>query len=232
MKKLQEIIDYEFKDERLLTLALTHSSYANEEFNKKENVFLSCNERLEFLGDAVLSMVSTEYLYENMTDKAEGELTKLRAQIVCEGALYSLAQKIDLGEYMLLGKGEVNGGGRRRVSILADATEALIAAIYLDGGLPAAKKFILTYLPEMIEEAYKGELPRDYKTALQEIIQKSKEETISYIQGRTEGPDHDKRFHITLFLNTNPFTEGIGKSKKEAEQNAAKEALKMMGLIN
>ncbi|MBR5742645.1 MAG: ribonuclease III, partial [Clostridia bacterium] len=223
-------IGYRFQNEAILRRALTHSSYANEEFARNEKVTLLSNERLEFLGDSVLSMVTTEYLYTTIDDKPEGELTKIRAQVVCESALYQIARAIGLGRYLYLGRGEEHSGGRERPSILADATEALIAALYLDGGIEAAKKFILTYLPPMVETAKKGVLFKDYKTTLQEIVQKSREETISYAQDGEEGPDHAKRFHVTLFINSNPFAEGVGKSKKEAEQNAARSALILMGV--
>ncbi len=229
-RELEEKIGHRFRNEAILRRALTHSSYANEEFARSDKVVLLSNERLEFLGDSVLSMVTTEYLYRTIDDKPEGELTKIRAQVVCESALYKIATAIGLGKYLYLGKGEEHSGGRSRPSILADATEALIAALYLDGGIDAARSFVLTYIPGMVETARNGVLFKDYKTTLQEIVQKSREETISYAQDGEEGPDHDKRFHVTLFINSNPFSEGIGRSKKEAEQNAAREALILMGV--
>ncbi len=229
-EELEKKIGHKFEHEAILRRALTHSSYANEEFARSEKVVLLSNERLEFLGDSVLSMVTTEYLYKTIDDKPEGELTKIRAQVVCENALYKIAKAIDLGKYLLLGKGEEHSGGRSRPSILADATEALIAALYLDGGVEPAKHFILTYIPAMVETARNGVLFKDYKTTLQEIVQKSREETISYAQDGEEGPDHAKKFHVTLYINSNPFAEGVGRSKKEAEQNAARKALILMGV--
>jgi len=229
-EELEALLGYEFKDQELLLRAMTHSSYANEEYAKTDHAALLCNERLEFLGDSVLSMVTTEYLYKTITDRPEGELTKIRAQVVCESALYKIATAIGLGTYLYLGKGEEHNGGRERPSILADATEALIAALYLDGGVEAARRFIMTYIPDMVEIAKKGILFKDYKTTLQEIVQKSHEETITYLQDGEEGPDHNKRFHVTLQINSNPFSEGVGRSKKEAEQVAAREALRLMGV--
>jgi len=229
-EELEALLGYEFNDQELLLRAMTQSSYANEEYAKTDHAALMCNERLEFLGDSILSAVTTEYLYKTITDRPEGELTKIRAQVVCESALYKIATAINLGTYLYLGKGEEHNGGRERPSILADATEALIAALYLDGGIEAARRFILTYIPDMVEIAKKGILFKDYKTTLQEIVQRSKEETITYLQDGEEGPDHNKRFHVTLQINSNSFSEGIGRSKKEAEQAAAKEALRLMGV--
>lgn len=229
-EELEAKIGYRFQDQRILERAMTHSSYANEEYARDEKVALLSNERLEFLGDSVLSMVTTEYLYKTIHDKPEGELTKIRAQVVCENALHKIAREINLGDNLLLGKGEEHSGGRTRPSILADATEALIAALYLDGGVEPARRFILTYIPDMVDIAKNGTLFKDYKTSLQEIVQKSREETIRYDQDWEDGPDHNKRFHVTLYVNSNPFAEGIGRSKKEAEQAAAKAALALMGI--
>lgn len=213
---------YTFNDAGLLRLAMTHSSYANE--NKG-----ICNERLEFLGDSVLNMLAAEHLYTAYPELPEGELTKLRASVVCETSLYTVALAADLGKYLLLGKGEDANGGRNRASILADATEALIAAIYLDGGLEAAREFIIPRLQENIKTAVAGRFLKDYKTSLQEIVQKNREETIRYELTAQSGPDHDKRFSVTLYLNSNPIAVGEGKSKKEAEQNAARKGLELMG---
>lgn len=222
MQELEKKINYEFKDKSLLTTALTHSSYANE----KGGVLY--NERLEFLGDSVLGIITAEYLFTNHKDFPEGELTKVRAALVCEKALYSFAKEIDLGEYLLLGKGEMRTGGKNRPSILADAFEALIAAIYLDGGMEQAKKFVLHFIIGAQEQAI--EINTDYKTKLQEIIQKNPEERIEYAVLGETGPDHDKRFIVAVKLNSNVIGKGEGRSKKKAEQLAAKEALRLMGL--
>ncbi len=223
IEKFEEILNYKFKDRSLLIQALSHSSYANEK--KKSRV---SNERLEFLGDSVLSIVVSQYLFEHLTHIAEGELTKLRASLVCEKSLYLFAKQIDLGKFILLGKGEENTGGRERTSILADAFEAVIAAIFLDGGLEAASKHILRFIPEDIQRLKKPVFS-DFKTILQEIVQKNPEEKAEYVLAGEEGPDHDKRFVVEVHLNSNVIGEGIGKSKKEAEQMAAKQALELMG---
>ena len=222
MQELEKKINYEFKDKSLLSTALTHSSYANEKGGAPYN------ERLEFLGDSVLGIITAEYLFKNHKDFPEGELTKVRAALVCEKALFSFAKEIDLGEYLFLGKGELNTGGRTRPSILADAFEALIAAIYLDGGMEQAKKFVLHFIVGAQEQAI--EINTDYKTKLQEIIQKNPEERIEYVTLGETGPDHDKRFIVAVKLNSNVIGKGEGKSKKKAEQIAAKEALRLMGL--
>ena len=223
IEKFEEILNYKFKDRSLLVQALSHSSYANEK--KKSRV---SNERLEFLGDSVLSIVVSQYLFEHLTHIAEGERTKLRASLVCEKSLYLFAKQIDLGKFILLGKGEENTGGRERTSILADAFEAVIAAIFLDGGLEAASKHILRFIPEDIQRLKKPVFS-DFKTILQEIVQKNPEEKAEYVLAGEEGPDHDKRFVVEVHLNSNVIGEGIGKSKKEAEQMAAKQALELMG---
>lgn len=222
MKELQKKIGYTFKNERLLEEALTHSSYTNGKH-------LKSNERLEFLGDSVLSIVVSKYLFENLTNMPEGQLTKIRAGVVCENALYPFARKIDLGKYIFLGKGEEMTGGRDRHSILADAFEALIAAIYLDGGIEAARDFILPFIPP-IEKLKNGKfLLGDYKTVLQEIIQQNPEEKVTYEIAAESGQAHNKQFTANVLLNGQVIGTGIGKSKKEAEQNAAKEAIGLMG---
>ncbi|MBQ3049244.1 MAG: ribonuclease III [Oscillospiraceae bacterium] len=223
MKELQKVIDYNFKDERFLTIALTHSSYANEVKGAVEY-----NERQEFLGDAVLSIIVSDYLFENFSQLPEGQLTKKRASLVCEKTLSDFAKTIDLGKYMYLGKGEAQTGGANRASILADAFEALIAAIYLDGGIEPAKKFVLGFVIPALEKAPKK--TKDYKTELQEVIQQNPEEKLTYVMVGESGPDHDKRFTAEVHLNSNVIGVGEGKSKKEAEQMAAKEALRLMGL--
>ena len=219
IEKFEEILNYKFKDKSLLVQALSHSSYANEK--KKSRV---SNERLEFLGDSVLSIVVSQYLFEHLTHIAEGELTKLRASLVCEKSLYLFAKQIHLGDFILLGKGEENTGGRERTSILADAFEAVIAAIFLDGGLESASKHILRFIPEDIQ-CLKKPAFSDFKT----ILQENPEEKAEYVLAGEEGPDHDKRFVVEVHLNSNVIGEGTGKSKKEAEQMAAKQALELMG---
>ena len=223
MEDLQKRIGYTFKNTDLLTEALTHSSYANEKRKGRNS-----NERLEFLGDSVLSIVVSQYLFEHFTHLPEGELTKIRASLVCEKSLYEFTKQIDLGEHILLGKGEENTGGRERVSILADAFEAVIAAVFLDGGLEAAKRHILKFIPKDIDDR-KPVSFSDHKTILQEIIQKNPEEKVEYKLVGQSGPDHNKAFKVQVRLNSNVIGTGIGRSKKEAEQMAAKEALELMG---
>ncbi|HOC32500.1 MAG TPA: ribonuclease III [Ruminococcus flavefaciens] len=225
MRKTEEfenIIGYTFKNKELIEQALSHSSYANEK--KRAG---GSNERLEFLGDSVLSIVVSDYLYKNI-NVPEGELTKMRASLVCEKSLFVFAQQIELGEFLHLGKGEENTGGRERPSILADAFEAVIAAIYLDGGMEAAAKHILRFMPEDIKRTKKPVLS-DFKTLLQEVVQKNPEEKVEYVLIGEEGPDHNKRFVVEVCLNSQVIGKGKGKSKKEAEQLAAKEALELMG---
>ncbi len=207
--------------------ALTHSSFANESRDKR----IECNERIEFLGDSVLSLITSDYIYIQYRQTPEGELTKIRASVVCEQALFEVANSLGLSDHILLGKGEEAGGGRHRPSILADAMEAVIGALYLDGGFEVAQKFVLTYLKPKIALAAKGKTFRDYKTMLQEIVQKSKEEVLSYQLVSESGPDHDKHFAVEVLLNSNVFAKGEGRSKKEAEQMAARSALQLMGEI-
>ena len=221
---LEERIGYKFKDISLLENAMTHSSYANEKHNSRE-----CNERLEFLGDSVLGVITAEYFYHNLNHLPEGEMTKKRAACACEKSLFSFAKEIDLGEYLLLGKGEERTGGRKRASVLADAFEALIAAIYLDGGLDEARRFVLDFVKKAADQQMKF---RDYKTELQEIIQKNPLEHLSYVLVGESGPDHDKRFEVEVNLNSNVVGYGVGRSKKLAEQQAAKQALELMGIKN
>lgn len=222
MEALQNNIGYHFKNLQLLSRALTHSSYANE-----YNLAAGDNERLEFLGDSVLGFITAEYLFSNHRDFPEGELTKLRAYAVCETSLYSYAQEIELGKYLKLGKGEERTGGRERPSVLSDAFEAVIAAIYLDGGMDEAKKFVLRFVVPYVEAKPTF---KDYKTALQEVVQQNHGEALEYVLVSESGPDHNKRFEIEVHLNSNVLGRGVGGSKKKAEQNAAKEALELMGL--
>lgn len=220
--KLEETIGYTFKNKSYLKGAMTHSSYAGGKNN-------GSNERLEFLGDSVLQITVSLYLYTNMKTVPEGGLTKLRASIVCENSLFSFAKRISLGDYILLGKGEEVTGGRERRSILADAFEALIAAIFLDGGMDEAQKFIMQFVPS-IEAIKSGKVKLgDYKTILQEIIQQNPEEKISYEVSEEEADDHRKIFYAQVLLNGQSIGSGSGQSKKEAEQAAAKEAIGLMG---
>ena len=219
---LEKVIGYSFSNRKLLEQALSHSSYANE-----KKLPSGSNERLEFLGDSVLSIVVSDYLYKNL-NVAEGELTKMRASLVCEKSLHIFAKEIHLGDYLLLGKGEENTGGRERPSILADAFEAVIAAIYLDGGMASAAKHIMRFMPKDIQHA-KNPAFSDFKTVLQEVVQKNPEEKVEYVLIGEEGPDHNKRFVVEVRLNSQVIGKGRGKSKKEAEQLAAKEALELMG---
>lgn len=223
MPNLEETIGYQFNDKELLEQALSHSSYANESKETR-----SSNERLEFLGDSVLSLVVSQYIFEHFRKLPEGELTKMRASLVCEKSLHQFAVQIRLGEHMLLGKGEENTGGRERVSILADAFEALIAAIFIDGGMNAARDFIHAIVLSE-ENLNKVQNSRDYKTILQEIVQKNPEERVEYKLIKQSGPDHNKVFSVGVFLNSNIIGSGKGKSKKQAEQLAAKEAIALMG---
>lgn len=220
--EFEKIIKYEFKDKELLQIALTHSSFANE-----HKAFLY-NERLEFLGDSVLGLVVSDYIFNIKKNLPEGKLTKIRATVVCEESLSNIAKQINIGQYLFLGKGEKTSGGRHRVSILADAIEALIAAIYIDGGYDSAKEFILFYLRDVIKNTVDGNIFRDYKTILQEIIQ-SKNETVVYKLVDEKGPDHDKEFEMQVKIGTDILGEGKGRNKKEAEKDAAKDALIKMG---
>lgn len=222
MEELQNRIDYHFRDMALLGRALTHSSYANEAHQNGGD-----NERLEFLGDSVLGFITADYLFSHHKNFPEGELTKLRAYAVCEKSLFSFAKEIDLGKYLRLGKGEEHTGGRTRPSLLSDAFEAVIAAIYLDGGLEEAKRFVLRFVVPCVESKPTF---RDYKTMLQEVVQQNQGETLEYVLVSETGPDHDKHFAVEVHLNSNVIGHGVGGSKKKAEQNAAKEALEMMGL--
>ncbi len=222
MEQFQNNLGYHFKNPALLARALTHSSYANE-----RHVDTGDNERLEFLGDSVLGFITAEYLFANHRDFPEGELTKLRAYAVCEKSLFSYAEEIGLGNYLKLGKGEERTGGRTRPSVLSDAFEAVIAAIYLDGGMDEAKKFVLRFVVPYVEAKPTF---KDYKTMLQEVVQKNQGETLEYVLVSETGPDHDKCFTVEVHLNSNVIGRGVGGSKKKAEQNAAKEALELMGI--
>ncbi len=225
MKSLEQNIGYTFTNKALLGTALSHSSYANEVKKGTKS-----NERLEFLGDSVLSIIVSDYLFQHYDHLPEGELTKLRASLVCEKSLSQFASEIKLGDFLKLGRGEKLTGGKNRPSILADAFEAVLAAIYLDGGIDNARAFVLRFVEEELESGDKQqELFRDYKTTLQEIIQQNKEEVLEYVLADEYGPDHDKTFRVEVHLNSNVIGTGVGRSKKQAEQLAAKEALELMG---
>lgn len=212
---LQKKIGYTFKNQALLHEALTHSSHGTGEAN---------NERLEYLGDAVLELSISEYLYKNY-HYSEGQMTKLRASIVCSESLSKAAKSIDLGECLLMGKGEIISGGRTRRSNLENAFEALLGAIFMDSDYETAKHYVLALLKENIALAREGKLTSDYKTALQELIQKQSAHAIEYVLDRDEGPEHSKTFYVTLKINGEVASHGQGKTKKEAEQQAAKSAL-------
>ena len=217
LKKFQELIGYTFKNEQLLKQALTHSSYANEKHLKK----LSDNERLEFLGDAVLEVVSSEFLFQNYPELTEGQLTKLRASIVCEATLATCTESVSLGDYLFLGKGEDRTGGRTRKSVLSDAMEAVIGAIYLDGGFANAKEFVLKFIMTDIEHKH---LFYDSKTILQEVVQ-GEHEQLTYVLLGEAGPDHDKTFEVGVLIGKREISTGKGHTKKAAEQEAAYQAL-------
>lgn len=224
--KFQERISYRFNDMDTARTALTHSSYANERKGKN----ISYNERLEFLGDSVLGIVVSDYIFKECPNRPEGELTKLRATIVCEGALAIGAREAELGKYLYLGKGEEYTGGRDRDSVLADAFEAVIGALYLDGGIEHSRDFIFKYLGGVIGRALSGEdLFKDYKTQLQELLQRDSSVKIEYRLEREDGPDHSKLFYTGVYVDDALKGIGSGKSKKESEQNAAKEAFSKEG---
>lgn len=221
LKEFQKKIGYQFQQEGLLRQALTHSSYANEHRMKK----LSDNERLEFLGDAVLEIVTSDFLYHEHTDVPEGELTRVRASIVCEQTLAFCTRALNLGDYLLLGKGEDQTGGRKRKSILSDAFEAIIGAIYLDGGFANAKEFIHRFVLNNVEHM---QLFYDSKTILQEIVQAHFKEELSYHLVGEEGPDHDKTFQVELQIGEQVYGIGKGRTKKSAEQEAAYKTILML----
>lgn len=224
MTALEKKLGYEFDDKSILETALTHSSYANENRGGGGN----SNERLEFLGDSVLGMTVANYLYLNYPQMSEGGMTRLRAELVCEQSLHRVSNELGLGKYIRLGKGEEHSGGRKRSSILADAVEALIAALYLDGGFPVAIRFIEKHVLSDVRELGLRK-NSDFKTALQELVQQKSGQLLSYhVLGET-GPDHDKRFEAEVCLNDKPMGTGIGRTKKEAEQEAAKKALEGLG---
>ncbi len=223
----EKTIGYSFKDKTILINALSHSSFSNE--LKSKNIKNECNERLEFFGDSVLSFTASEYLYKNYPELPEGELSKVRSGTVCEKALANFARKIDLGNYLLLGHGEDNQNGRNRPSILADAFEALLAAMYIDGGIDPVKTFLLPFVSEEINQIILRGNTKDYKTMLQQFVQQEQGDVLEYKLVRESGPAHDREFEAEASLNNNVIGRGTGKSKREAEQNAAKEALALFG---
>ncbi len=225
--ELESRIGYTFQNKALLKKALIHSSYANETPGK--NPAIACNERLEFLGDTVLSLVVSHYLYERFPELPEGDLSRIRSFTVCEKALAEFASEIRLGEYLRLGKGEENNQGRTRPSITSDAFEALIAAIFLDGGLEPAQCFILKFALSHIDKIEQEHHTIDYKTALQQIVQQEQGEILEYVLIAEEGPAHCRTFTMEARLNSNVIGRGVGKSKREAEQIAAQEALRLFG---
>lgn len=225
-EKLESYIGIKFNDDKYYRIALTHSSYA------KQYKSAQYNERLEFLGDSVLQLTITDYLFEKFKNKSEGELTKLRSLIVCESSLYEVAQKLNISKIIRLSKGEILTGGRERVSIQADAVEAIIAAIYLDKGFEEAKKFILDRFSDIIEKAINHKIILDFKTELQEYLQKNGDVNIEYKMMKFEGPPHRRKFYLNVYVEDKLYGEGTGFSKKEAEQNAAKQALIKLEVIN
>lgn len=229
LKALEKELNYSFTDEKLLKMALTHSSYANE--NKMG--IINSNERLEFLGDAILNLMVSQYLYKKYPDYSEGELTKIRAKVVCESSLAYVARVIGIGDYLLLGKGEGSTGGRERESILADTIESIIGAVYMDSDFVTTNESLLSKFEKSIVEAVaNGELFSDYKTELQERYQKQNNAKIGYSIFKEEGPEHDKVFFMNVFFGDQVLGRGRGRNKKEAEQMAAKEALLILGDCN
>ena len=221
LEKLEESIGYTFKNKLLLKNALTHTSYANENNVKS-------NEKLEFLGDSILEFISSKYIYKMYPNLKEGEMTKVRADVVCERSLYKVALKHNFSDFLFIGKSQIINKGNERPSILADSVEAVIAAIYFDSGLDAAEKFIVENLKDYIEIASKHVGMKDYKTVLQEKLQVHGEVNIKYDIIKESGPDHDKTFTARVSLNGKALAEGNGRTKKEAEMEAAKKALENM----
>lgn len=226
IEELEEKIGYKYKNKLLLQTAMTHSSYCNE--NKHDGKAIKDNERLEFLGDSVLSVIVSEYLFTHYSDLAEGELTRTRAASVCETALYALGTRFGLGSYMRFGHGEAASKGRLRRSIVADAFEALLASMYLDSDLDTVRRFLLPLIIPTVEKAVKG-WDTDYKSRLQKLVQQTPEEVLEYRSAGEEGPPHDRVFKFEVYLNSNLLGSGIGRSKREAEQNAARQALAFFG---
>ena len=235
LEGLEQKLGYCFQNKEYLRRAVTHSSYSNE--TGARNHHLLCNERLEFLGDSVLSIITSEYLYREFADLPEGDLTRMRAAVVCEDALASYSEKIGLGDYLLLGKGENNNGGAKKPAVIADAFEAVLAAIYLDAGeaegISVVRKFLLPFITQAVKTlpTYGG-YHTDCKSRLQEFIQREKDSgVLEYRVLRESGPDHDKTFEVGVFLGSNRIGCGTGRSKRQAEQASAKDALCLFGVF-
>lgn len=226
LNQLRDKLAISWNDEGLLKQALTHSSFAYENRTRGEN-----NERLEFLGDAVLELSVSEYLYKSLPESSEGELTKLRAAVVCEPSLTRVSRQLDLGSCLLMGRGEERSGGRDRPSILSDAFEALLGAVYLDQGLEKARELALKYIIPLVKDVQQGRLDRDYKTELQEILQRRSAEPVNYVILKEEGPDHEKLFTAGVVHLGKELGRGTGHSKKEAEQQAAKSAMESLEIL-
>ncbi len=222
INELETAMGYTFQNKALLENALTHSSYANE--NRRDGQ--TSNERLEFLGDSILGFVVADFLYRSFPDRPEGELTRFRAELVCEKSLAQIASRIGLGDYLRMGHGEEQGGGRSRESILADAVESVIAACFLDGGIPAALQFVQRFI--LVEVPVERLHNADYKTQLQELVQQKKNQVLSYALEGESGPDHDKKFDVSVSLNGTVVGTGTGSSKKRAEQDAARAAIQRL----
>lgn len=220
-ENLEKSMGYTFKDKELLKKALTHTSYAYEKH-------LESNEKLEFLGDSILEYISSKYIYNNYDKLREGEMTKVRAEVVCEASLYNVAKRHNFSDFILIGKSEMNSGGKNKPAILADSIEATIAAIYFDGGLEEAERFIVDNLKEAIEKSTKHVGMKDFKTVLQERLQKNGDVCIKYSVIKEEGPDHDKTFTVKVEANGKELAIGEGKTKKHAEMNAAEKALELL----
>ena len=231
MERLQSAIGYTFTDPALLRRAMTHSSHSNE--SGERNHHLLCNERLEFLGDSVLSIVVSRYLYDNYPQEGEGVLTNMRKDVVCAEALARYARRIGIGDCLLLGKGEALSGGYEKENILADAFEALLAAVYLDAGergMEIVREFLLPMVVEDLTALESKGIDGDYKTPLQQLVQQTEGDVLEYVLISAEGPDHRKTFEVEVRVNSNPCGRGVGPSKRKAEQAAAKAALKVFGI--
>lgn len=227
LESLEKKVNYSFKDKGLMNMALTHTSYVKGDGRASEH-----NERLEFLGDAVLELCVSEYLYNRFSEYNEGDMTRLRAQTVCEGALFDVAKGLDLGSVLLLGRGEDHSGGREKPSILSDAVEALIGALYIDGGMDTARRFIMSFIGAAVQSAVSGGPHKDYKTMLQEYVQKRHMGQIAYVLTGSSGPDHNKIFAMDVSIAGTVVGSGEGKTKQEAGQQAAKAALIEIGIIS
>ncbi|MBE6687688.1 MAG: ribonuclease III [Ruminococcaceae bacterium] len=226
-QELQNAVGYTFKNPVYMYEALTHSSFSNEQKSRHKDY--PCNERLEFLGDSVLSFVVSDYIFNGIGRYQEGDLTKIRSAAVCEDACFEYAKKFELGKYMLLGKGEENAGGRERKSILADAFEAFLAAVFMDGGIEPAREFLLPYIKKSVNRIISNGNLRDYKTLLQQFVQQNKGDILEYRPIGESGPDHNKVFEVEVSVNNNVIGKGKGSSKREAEQSAARAALELFG---